>query len=347
MDSSGSIRNEARRNGKLEILNYLRMRGPSPRGDLAGQIRLAQAAVHLLTNELLYEGILVERGELPSMERPSRRGRRRMLLDIDENCRFAFGAVLEQDLLHIGLTNLKGDALDRLELPLENPSYRGILEQIVAQLQLLLRNNCIPPEKLLGAGVCVSRSAAGHLEGVSGRDKLIRLRRDLSHALTMPVAAETTIAGAISAQRLFSRSREEHLLMIRYGRQIDAGVLIGGRVYRGASGRAGGFSAMQLLPDGRTSYQAAEAQSGTAEGSNRALNEKLAGDLEICCMTLDPEAVYGFGSYLETEYALAEISRLLAQAQLPPFRASVVTEGTLFLAGCAVAVEHCFYSQHS
>lgn len=344
MDSGFSIRNEAKRTGRLEILNYLRARGASPRMDMIRQLPLPKGAVALLVSELLQEGILTERGELPAEGRPARRGRRSSLLDINENCRLAFGVVMEGDALYLGLTNLKGDVLERAEVPLKQPGYREILEQIVEQLHALIRNGCIPPEQLLGAGICVSCSAAGYLEGSAGGDKLLRLRRDLSHALTMPVFTGTTIAGAISAQRLFSQSREENLLMLRYGRQIEAALLISGRLYRGASGRAGGFPAMQELPDGRTSYQAAERLEGTRDGTNQALNEKLARDLELCCLTLDPEAVYGFGSYFETESALKEISRILSERRLPPFRPCRVTEDTLFLAGCASAVEHCFYA---
>lgn len=344
MENILSARNEFKRRNYVEILNFLRRNGAKPRIEIAAHIKLTKAAVTVITNEMLGEGVLVERGEIQQREK-HQRGRRKIMLDINENYKLAFGVALERDQLLVGLTNLRGQALDRLKISLEDRSYRSILELIVAKVQALMKNNCIAPDRILAVGVCVSRSGAGYVEGAASADKLTRLKKDLSHALTMRIITAPTIVGAISAQRLFSGRCSDNMMLLRYGEQIESALLVNGRIYRGFSGRAGGFTAMQFDDDGVSSYERMRGERGTVDGSNAALNEKLAGDISICRTVLDPEAIFGFGTYFETEFALRHINLLLSSrhSQKIPVTPSAVSDATVFLAGCGIAVEQCFY----
>lgn len=318
---------------QAEILRYLLKSGPKPRVELAAHLKITKAAVTVVTTEMLAAGLLAERGE--SARDSRRRGRRTVMLDINENYKLVFGAAIEEgDTLFLGLTNLRGQVLDRMRLPLEGKSYRGVLELIAGNFLGLMRNNCLTPDRVLGIGVALSRLGGERVEGAAFREKLAKLGRDLSYALTVPVVTGSTIAGALGAQRFFAAGCPENLLLLRCGRETEAAVLINGRYCPGATGRAGGFAAMQeedgclealALPDCR----------------DEGLSRKLAGDIRLCCRVLDPEAVYGFGSWFETEGALERVNAFLgAPLTVVP---AAVTEGTVFLSGCALAVGRCFY----
>lgn len=344
LERASRSRDEIRRQNRVSILEYLRVNGPCPRTDIAQRVHLTKAAVTALTNDMIAGGELVEKGELLSRELLHQRGRRKVLLDINENCRLAFGIVVEGESLQVGLTNLKGQTLDRLELPLESCTYRRILELVVENVTMLTRNNCIPAEQILGMGCCLSRSGETHVEGASPADKLVRLKRDLSHALSMPIVIASTIGGALLAQKLFGDGASQNMMMIRYGKQIEAALTVNGRIYRGFSNRAGGFTSMQQMPEG-TSYDLCAGSDGMEDGSNLQLNRKLAKDVGLCRTVLDPERIYGFGSYFETEFALPGVNRLLEehQPQRVLLERSLITEATAYLAGCAAAIEELFY----
>lgn len=347
MENNLSARTDQKRRNHIEILDFLRGNGAQPRVDIAARIKLTKAAVTVITNEMLTAGILVERGEVLQREQKHQRGRRKIMLDINENYKLAFGAVVEREWLFVGLTNLRGQVLDRLRISLAGQDYRGILSLVVENIEALMKINCIQPDRVLGLGICVSLSGADYVEGATKADKLTRLKKDLSHALTIRITAMPTIMGAISAQRLFTSNYSDNMMIMRYGEQIESALLVNGRVYRGFSGRAGGFASMQEGEDGISSYERAKGERGTTDGSNTMLNERLADDISICRTVLDPENIYGFGTYFETEYALTQINLLLScrHSQKIPVTPCVVKDSCVFLAGCAAAVEKFFYQE--
>ncbi len=317
---------------QAEILWYLLQSGPKPRVELAAHLKITKAAVTVVTTEMLAAGLLAERGE--SAQDSRRRGRRTVMLDINENYKLVFGAAIERDTLLIGLTNLRGQVLDRMCLPLEGKSYRGVLELIAENFLGLMRTNCLTPDRVLGVGVALSRLGGERVEGGAFRDKLLKLGRDLSYALTVPVVTGSTIAGALNAQRFFAAGCPENLLLLRCGRETEAAVLLNGRYCPGATGRAGGFAAMQEADGCLEALAVPDCRDGD-------LSRKLAGDIRLCCTVLDPEAVYGFGSWFEAGDSLERVNAFLGEglAVIP----AAVTERTAFLSGCALAVGRCFY----
>ncbi len=348
MESILPLKIEWKHRNHAEILRFLRENGPKPRIEIAAHMRLTKAAVTLIINEMLLEGILLECGEAPPKDQSHPRGRRKILVDVNENWKLVFGAVVEQDFIWMGLTNLRGQPLDRLRIAIDGCDYRGILERIVGNVSALMKNNCISGDRVLGIGVCLSRSGAGHLDGSGLSEKLQRLKKDLSHALSLPIVTVSTIGGAVSAQCLFGRHSSEQMLLLRYGSQIESAMYLNGGLYRGATDQAGGFPALQQEESG-TSYFHALGQEGTGDGTNRELNERLARDIALCRTVMDPERIYCFGSYFETENALREINRILspgrgAKAVVLP---SVITEDTVYLAGCAAVIEKHFYCKNS
>lgn len=308
---------------RKQILELLRGGREQSRMEIAAHLGLTKATVTLLVNEMLREGLLEERGELPSREQKPHRGRRRVFLRVNKNCFLVFGAVIEEDHLSIGLTNLNGEVLERVRIPLEQTAYRKILEHIVDTIQQWIRADCISPEKLLALGVGLSAGGGRWVEGATPAEKLGRIKRDLSHALTLPIATATAAEGAALAQSILTAA-PDHFLVLRYGTVIESAIVIDRQIYRGAFGKAGGFVF------------------DTKEGnppSAGALAEKL----RQAAAVLDPEGIFAFGGLLETDAGLAELDELLASA--PPFCHAVVSDDTIYLSACAAAIAEYFYGE--
>ena len=63
MDSLGISKLDLKRQNRMQILRLLRNNGPISRIDIAHTIHITKAAVTIITNEMIREGILIEIGE--------------------------------------------------------------------------------------------------------------------------------------------------------------------------------------------------------------------------------------------------------------------------------------------
>lgn len=349
------------------ILRLILENGGMSRIDLASILQVTKASVTLLTNELIQNNILYEKGTEPKTKKAAR-GRRKILLEINEASRLAFGAALEKDSLVIGLTNLKGETLDKRRILLHEKSYHDILSCIVDEIEALKSLNCLNKSRLLGLGVCIGNRGGGVIAAPSIYDKLLRIKKDLACAIDLPICVNTLINGAILAQTLFSERRPlyKNLLMLRYGDAIESGVLLNGELYLPSSTSdsksqplpnellqySGGFAPMQcpnpdLQATTYTSYldSIASANEDERDSARKLLLSALSEDIKACCTVLCPEAVFAFGNFLEAENNLSWINKIFETnyRQKLHLDIGVVTDSNVHLAACASAINEYFY----
>ena len=62
---------------------------------------------------MIEEGVLVELGEAPINTEKLQKGRRKILIDINENFKFALGANISENMVSIGLSTINAQALDK------------------------------------------------------------------------------------------------------------------------------------------------------------------------------------------------------------------------------------------
>ena len=123
MEKCGISKLDLKRRNRMQILRVIRELGPISRVDVASELKITRAAVTIITNEMIEEGVLVEIGEAPINTEKLQKGRRKILIDINVNSRFALGATVDEREVSIGLTNLNSDILDKSSMVIDEKYF--------------------------------------------------------------------------------------------------------------------------------------------------------------------------------------------------------------------------------
>lgn len=165
MEKRGISKLDLKRRNRMQILRVIRESGPISRVDVASELEITRAAVTIITNEMIEEGILVEIGEAPINTEKLQKGRRKILIDINENSRFALGATVDEKEITVGLTNLDSDVLDKSSMAVdERTTSKDVINYIVRTGNEMINNSCLTKDKVLGMGVGVVPSMWGKLK---------------------------------------------------------------------------------------------------------------------------------------------------------------------------------------
>lgn len=165
MEKRGISKLDLKRRNRMQILRVIRESGPISRVDVASALKITRAAVTIITNEMIEEGVLVEIGEAPINTEKLQKGRRKILIDINVNSRFALGATVDEKEVSIGLTNLNSDVLDKSSMVIDDrTTSKDIINYIIKTSNEMVENSCLTKDKILGLGVGVVPSMWGKLK---------------------------------------------------------------------------------------------------------------------------------------------------------------------------------------
>ncbi|MDE5771984.1 MAG: MarR family winged helix-turn-helix transcriptional regulator [Ruminococcus sp.] len=165
MEKRGISKLDLKRRNRMQILRVIRESGPISRVDVASALEITRAAVTIITNEMIEEGVLVEIGEAPVNTEKLQKGRRKILIDINVNSRFALGATVDEKEVSVGLTNLNSEILDKSSMVIdERTTSKDIINYIIKTSNEMIDNSCLTKDKILGLGVGVVPSMWGKLK---------------------------------------------------------------------------------------------------------------------------------------------------------------------------------------
>lgn len=332
---------------RVKILKFLQGVEKRSRVDISNKMKFTKAAVTLIINDMISENVLYEDGT-ECVEQTVGRGRRKVALAINKNYKLAFGVSIENDTLFVGLSNIYGEILDKQITSIQGKNYIELLELIVSGVKNLLKSNCLSSEKILGIGLTISQNSELIIAGDTIIQKLSRIKRDLKHAIEIKITTQTTISAALIAQKLFTKTPLVNTLIIRYGEIINSSFLANSKLYAPNKANSGGFFELQQSHTGIDSF--ALFNKTTVENPERyqefssKLNQKLANDISICYTILEPDYVIAFGTYFDQQSALERLNFAIKQTDCPPLSLSIVQENTVFLGGCAIAINEFFYA---
>lgn len=224
------------------ILNLVRDYQPIPRNKIAKLTKLSPAAVSNLTESLIKDGYLKEKGEGSSQV-----GRKPILLELTKKKHFVIGIDLERvNTIKAAILNLRAKPIYKVEHPLNMSEPSKVVDSIVNAVWELLDNSKIEIEKIAGIGI----GSPGLIEHRTGRViysvypgwRNIPLRALVTQELDIPVIVDTdTNAPALAECRYGAGRGARDLVYITIGPGIGTGIIIDNELYRGIDGTAGEF----------------------------------------------------------------------------------------------------------
>ena len=144
MEQHGISKLDLKRRNRMQVLKILKQRGPTSRIDIAGTLELTRAAVTIITNEMIEQGIIQEIGEYKHVTEKAPRGRKKILIDINHHYKFVIGVTVEEDIVSVGLSTLAGAVLDKRNLAInEKTDYSTIFDFTEKSINEVLGDNCL------------------------------------------------------------------------------------------------------------------------------------------------------------------------------------------------------------
>ncbi|HEX2893333.1 MAG TPA: ROK family transcriptional regulator [Marmoricola sp.] len=238
------------------VLTVLATEGPRSRADLARATGLSRTTVSSLVQELVEAGQAVETAE---RGRPHKGGSGRPPLLVAAVS--AHGAVAGVDVGHhhvrVVLGDRTGAVLAEEVRPLDVDDHgSATLDGITRMLRSLARSTGQDPSALRAIGLCVpapiDRRSAQIRSGVLPGWRDLAPAGQLEERLGVPVAADNDAnLGALAELHHGVAHGVGDFVYLKLAGGVGAGLVLGGRLYRGATGIAGELGHVQVVEHGR------------------------------------------------------------------------------------------------
>ncbi len=244
MVTNGISKLDLKRQNRMQIIRLLRSSGPTSRIDIARKIAITKAAVTIITNEMIEQGVLYEKGEQAPKSAKLSRGRKKILLDINPTYKMDMGLVLDGGSLFFGLCTLHGEPVEKHAVPIPSGETADSILTVIEKLyRELLYKNDLTPAQITGLGVCVAPAYwdAFSIGAVNGRIDWSPLQKRLSAFAALPMTFGSVTEGAAVAECDYWQAEEQSctdLLVFRCGERLACTPLIGAELYRGVHGKA-------------------------------------------------------------------------------------------------------------
>jgi len=255
-----------RRLNSAAVLRAIRSEGPISRTELAKVTGLSKPTVNEVV-ELLLEAGYVSESVADGEGRPRRPGPRARLLTFKADLGYVLGIDIGANKLLVLLADLNGSVVAserRRTSARERRSADAMLEGVQDAARRVLEAGGVLRERLQAVGV----GTPGVVDPLSGRVTLapqlggwegIELGPRLESAFPCPVLVDNEVHLSVLAERWRGAAQGiDDAFYVQIGVGIGGGILIGGDVYRGASGAAGEIGYLPLF--------AAEEPAGPLEG---------------------------------------------------------------------------------
>jgi predicted NBD/HSP70 family sugar kinase/biotin operon repressor len=244
-----------RERNRLLVVDALRRLGLASRSDLARLTGLSRTTVGSLVAGLQEQGLVVDH-EVNGERQPGR-GRPPVLLRLDPAAGVAVGIYFDHDEVRVALADLSSTVLaeDRSEIDVDNAAADSI-DLAVRMLRALQERAGVDSSQIVGAGVGLPGpidrrtgkiGSAIILPGWVG----LHAQRELSQRLGLHVEVDNDANLGALAEASFGAGRGlKDIFYVMLSSGIGAGLVLDGRVHRGATGLAGEIGHVQVRPDG-------------------------------------------------------------------------------------------------
>lgn len=245
---------QVKANNRRSILNTINANGSMSRKDIAVATGLTPAAVTLLCNELIDEGLVIEKGTVSDNKRA---GRRKILLEINYDEYIVIGVTIESEDTVVVMSNLKGDLVDKKVFKTDSDMMPGKHLAIVSDLIEEMKSNH-PREARKIKGGCVAISGivnkdaktSEHAYGVWHKE--VKVCEILEKNTGIPFVIENNVDAFAMAELLFGIGVSyDNLLVLKWGPGVGSTIVTNKTIYQGRNGRAAELGHFIVEPNGR------------------------------------------------------------------------------------------------
>ncbi len=246
-----------RESNRLRVVDALRQRGIASRGELAGVTGLSWTTVAAVLADLERAGLVATREDPADHVRPPGKGRPPIRFGLDASAGAAVGVDFDHGHLRVAVADLSSTVLAerQAELDVDHDATEA-LDAAADMLELVLADAGVDRRALVGAGM----GLPGPIDrdtGTVGSSVILpgwvglEPRRELGSRLGLPVQVDNDANLGALAEVAFGAARGlSDVVYLKVAAGIGAGLILDGRVYRGAAGKAGELGHMQERPDG-------------------------------------------------------------------------------------------------
>ena len=235
-------------------LAAIRRRGPLTRAEIALATGLSRSSIHALTSELLEAG-MIRRSELRA---PQARGRPAAAFAYNGDAGHVLAIAFEHDRLSVGIADLTGAMLAESTAEADVGSdAEAALRMAASEAEALLARASVSEQSVLGAAA----SLPGPVDVRHGAVGAFSILRGWAHAdagfrlgelLRIPVLIDNDANMAAYAEALTGTAAGcSDVLYVKASNGVGAGLVLGGRIYRGSAGMAGELGHVTVEPAGK------------------------------------------------------------------------------------------------
>jgi predicted NBD/HSP70 family sugar kinase len=238
-----------RDSNRLRVIEAVRRRGGASRAELVRVTGLSRSTVSSVVADLLAERILVEARDQPDVASAGAVGRPATQLTLNPHIGALVGVHLRHDGVRVAIADLAGTlrAESLGELDVDHHAHEAI-GYVLDQVPTLVADAGTDERRVLGVGVAVSAPIG---PGPARQWRGVDVVSELGSALGVPVHLGNDADLGSMAEWIFGAGRGVNdLVYVMMADGVGAGLIVDGRLYRGAHGSAGELGHVVVSPDG-------------------------------------------------------------------------------------------------
>jgi predicted NBD/HSP70 family sugar kinase len=234
-----------RRLNRLRVMNALRDEGLISRAEIARRTGLSRSTVSSLVSELQSDGLVIEHSETAAAY-GDQGGRPPILLSFDASAGVGVGIDFDHHHVRVAVSDLSSRIIaERAQaLDTDHLAHEG-LDAAAALVEQVLAEANVEHGRVIGAGMCLP-GPIHRPTGVVGSTAIlpgwvgVAAAEEMRARIDVPIHVDNDANLAALAEAAFGAGRgAKDLIYLMISSGIGAGLVLNGRLYRGAEGLAG------------------------------------------------------------------------------------------------------------
>ncbi len=247
---------EQRNTTRLRVLDHIRTKGAVSRTDIASALQTSPATVTSATADLISAGLIKEI-EGDAQPNSGKRGRPRVLLQLDGQSFLVAGLKIARQMISVILVDFEGNEVTSHKFPLEDA--RMSATKLVLTLRTALEDACrqidVPIEHLAGVSIGMAGQVDANRNFVHWSSSVTETNVDFSHIfskeLPCPAFVENDANLVAKAEHLFGLGKGlKNFLVVTIEHGVGLGIVLDGKLYRGERGCGAEFGHTKVQLDG-------------------------------------------------------------------------------------------------